>query len=206
MGVKATQKDNNTFSDKVMLRQTALRLLNGKRPVIVETHGGRGDVWSAVYNHVEDGVVFEKSPEKALELARQRPSWAVYQADCVGALELGAGSHLEANLLDVDPYGDPWPAIKAFMGSERPLPGKLVIVVNDGLRQALSVGRGWAVGTTAPMVERFGNDLWGKYLEICRELMEDVAADAGYRVSFWDGYYCGTDQKLTHYVCLLEKV
>lgn len=133
------KKDNSTLDDKVMLRAVALRHL-GAEPVIMETHGGIGDVWASVYQHVWQGVVFEKDSVKASKLARQRPTWAVYEADCVKALALGAGGYLTVNLLDVDPYGDPWPALTAFFGSVRPFAPRMVVVVNDGMRQPVAIG------------------------------------------------------------------
>jgi hypothetical protein len=141
MSKKSQKHDNITLSAKVMLRQTALRLL-GDDPVIVETHGGRGDIWSAVYRDFPTGAVFEKDPGKADILAMQRPTWAVYEADVEIALAAGAARHLTVDLLDVDPYGAAWPALKAFFGSTRPLAPRMVVVVNDGLRFAACGGRG----------------------------------------------------------------
>lgn len=185
-----------------MLRRTALAQLSGT-PVIVETHGGVGDVWSAVYRDVAEGVVFEKDPFKVVKLASQRPSWAVYEADCVSALTGGAGGHLCANLLDVDPYGSAWPTIQAFFRSERPRADKVAVVVNDGLRMKIRGGGAWDTKILEPMVQRHGNDLWSRYLEVCEELMSETAEAAGYTVSFFDGYYCGIEKKMTHYLSVL---
>lgn len=201
--MKAAQQDNSTFAQKVMLRQTALAQL-ADPAVILETHGGYGDVFSAVYAHVPEGVVFEKDPFRTLHLAYQRPSWSVYEADCVPALEIGVGNHLAVNLLDVDPYGNAWPPIQAFFASVRPRAGKVVVVVNDGLRMKLRGGGAWDTKVLEDMVLRYGNDLWGSYLEICEELMKETAVAAGYAVSFFDGYYCGHEQKMTHYLSVLE--
>lgn len=196
------QQDNNTYSEKVMLRQTAVSLLNAS-PVIMETHGGVGDLWAAVYADVEDGVVFEKRPDRTTLLALQRPTWAVYEGKSERALTLGAGAHLCVNLLDVDPYGDPWPTIQAYFGSERPFAEEMVVVVNDGLRQTVRAGTAWNSKTLEPVVQRFGNELWDQYLSACQWLMEEAAALAGYQVVFFDGYYCGTGLCNTHYVARL---
>jgi len=202
--MRAPQLDNGSFDEKVMLRLTAVRALT-ETPVIIETHGGIGDLWAACYRDVEEGVVFEKDSGKAEKLARQRPTWAVYEADSEIALRLGAGSHLCANLLDLDPYGDPWPAIRGYFGSRRPFAGRMVVVVNDGLRHKIRGGGAWDSGTLAPMVERYGNDLWNRYLHICEEMMTEAVKLAGYRVTFFDGYYAGHEKKLTHYLAILEK-
>lgn len=201
--MRASPQDNSTFSQKVMLRQTALAKLTDPA-VILETHGGYGDVFSAVYSHVDQGVVFEKDHFRTVFLAHQRPSWAVYEADCVTALELGAGDHLVVNLLDIDPYGNAWPPIKAFFGSTRPRASRVVVVVNDGLRMKLRGGGAWDTKVLEDMVQRYGNDLWNSYLGICEELMKETAVSANYTMSFFDGYYCGIEQKMTHYLAVLE--
>ena len=77
---RAPQVDNGTYQEKLMLRQTALRALGGATPVVMETHGGVGDLGATLYKDVVDGVVFEKESDRTLVLAHQRPSWAVYEA------------------------------------------------------------------------------------------------------------------------------
>ena len=127
MSVAKVKLDNSSFSQKVMLRQTAVRMA-GEKPLIMETHGGMGDLWSAVYRDVEEGVVFEKESEKADYLARQRPSWAVYHADCVKALAAGAGAHMEVNLLDLDPYGGCWETLHLMITFIISGPRKYILV------------------------------------------------------------------------------
>ena len=167
--------------------------------------GGEGKLFNACYSHIERGVVFEKSWQKAELLARQRPTWAVYASDCIAALQLGAGRHLPVNLLDVDPYGDPWPVIDAFLTSERPRPENLYIVVNDGLRQNIRLGTAWTVETLKPIVRRYGNNLYDKYLDVCFALMGEKAAQAGYSLRSFDGYYCGFQEQITHYYAVLHR-
>ena len=200
---KPTQKDNSTFHQKALLRQMALARLEAE-PVVMETHGGAGKLYDACYRDVGRDVVFEKDPDKAAILGRQRPAWAVYEGDCVTAIEGGAGAHLEVNLLDVDPYGDPWPVIGAFFESERPRAGRLMVAVNDGLRQKLVIGA-WDVGTMQGMVAKYGNKLAPIYLEVCRELMAEKAAQAGYDLDRWAGYYCGSGKRMTHYLAILTR-
>ncbi len=197
------RKSNTTFKEKAALCRTMMRRV--KEPVIMETHGGLGRLWKACYRSVKEGVVFEKHPVRADWLALQRPTWAVYEADCVRALTSGVGAHLTINILDLDPWGDPWPAILAFFGSERPRADTLWVVVNDGLRQKVRMGGAWNVGTLQPMVARYGNALHGKYLEVCREMMEEKAATAGYSLISWAGYYCGHAKQMTHYLAELKR-
>lgn len=198
---KSSSIDNSTYAQKVMLRQTALAQL-ADVPVVMETHGGVGDVWSAVYAHIETGVVFEKDPFRTPLLAQQRPSWSVYEADSAVALGNSAGSHLTINLLDVDPFGDPWPTLAAYFSSQRPFADHMVVVVNDGLRVA-AAGSAWKSDTLSPMVSKYGNQLWPHYLDICQELMSDVAI--GYTLRAFEGYYCGDKQKMTHYLAVLAR-
>lgn len=174
-------------------------------PVVMETHGGKGELFEACYRGVNDGVVFEKDPKKSKVLGRQRPTWAVYEADCVYCLGVGIGDHLEINLLDVDPYGDPWPAVEAFFKGERPRVDKLFVAVNDGLRQSTVMKDSWNVETLRTAVSKYGNDLHGIYLEVCKELMAEKASLAGYDLTHFFGYYCGHTKQMTHYLALLEK-
>lgn len=151
------KRDNLTFRQKIMLRQTALRLLGDETPVILETHGGHGDIWSALYSHVVEGVVFEKDADRAVGLATQRPTWAVYEADVELALAAGAARHLAFNYVDVDPYGSCWETLAGLFGSERPLSNRLVLVINDGLRHKVRGGAAWHVEALEGMVRKYGN-------------------------------------------------
>lgn len=198
------QKDNTTLQQKVSLRLDLLRRIPA--PIVLETHGGEGRVWFRCYRDVARGVVFEKDPAKADLLARQRPSWSVYEADCEKAIAAGAGSHLQVNVLDLDPYGEPWTALAAFFASKRPFPEVIGLAVNDGIRIPLASNRGWKISTLAPAVAKFGNhQLYARYLEAARFLVEHYAGPRGYEVEWWRGYYCGKAQKMTHYAAVLRR-
>lgn len=192
------QKDNSTLSWKLMLRRQMLARV--AQPVILETHGGRGEVYASLYREIAHGVVLEQDPAKADHLALQRPTWAVYETESVAALAGGVGAHLPINVLDVDPYGEPWPVLDAFFTSERAFPADLAIVVNDGLRQKIKLGGAWSVGSLKEIVAEFGNQLYPCYLEVCRELLTRKARRRGYRLSGFSGYYCGAMEQMTHYL------
>lgn len=201
---KAPQQDNSTFPAKIELRRLALQQVTN--PVVMETHGGYGELYDACYyGVVETGVVFEREFARAAFLARQRPAWAVYEGECQLALAAGVGSHLTVNLLDVDPYGSAWDAIPAFFNSPRPFADRMALVVNDGLRYGVKLGKSWQVKTLQPLVERFGNDLWDKYLDVCGIMLQEAIQPAGYSVRFFDGYYAGIGKKMTHFLAILEK-
>ncbi len=201
---EAKKQDNSTLSLKRALRVKALREL--AEPVVMETHGGYGKLFGLCYSHLRQGIVFEKRPEKSAKLARQRPGWAVYEADCEAAIRAGVGAHLPVNFLDLDPYGEPWPVMDAFFESDRPHPGRLVLVVNDGLRQKLRMNGGWSCGSLQGIVDRIGNGaLHEKYLEVCRDLVKEKAAKAHYALRRWTAYHCGAQQMMTHYAAVLER-
>lgn len=202
------QKDNSTFRQKAALRRVALKRLADlgvSAPVVLETHGGSGRLFDACYAHLDSGAVFEKDPTKSARLGRQRPTWAVYEADCIEALAAGAGRHLQIDLLDVDPYGDCWPVLDAFLTSDRPFAPVMALAVNDGLRQKLAIGA-WDVASMQDMVLRYGNKLHDRYLEICLELLEEKAARAGYDVDHFAGYYTGHGKNMTHFLAVLRRL
>ncbi|MBL1176887.1 hypothetical protein [Pantanalinema sp. GBBB05] len=199
----SAKKDNSTYWQKVRLRRSALAQL--ANPVVMETHGGFGKLYQACYSKLPNGIVFEKDSKRTDALALQRPTWAVYEGDCVAALAAGVGAHLEINLLDVDPYGEPWSAIAAFLNSDRPRADVLHIVVNDGGRQSVQISGGWDKKVYQPLIERFGNGLFRNYLEGCQILMHEKAAQAGYTLSRWHSYYCGHSKQMSHYWAVLER-
>lgn len=196
------QRDNSTLAQKVAIRQIALGEIES--PVVMETHGGTGQIFKRCYSHITDGVVFEKDAKKAGVLALQRPTWAVYEADCLTAIGGGVGGHLLVNFVDLDLYGDPWPVIEAFFTSQRPRPDKLAVVVNDGLRQNVRMGGAWNCGSLQEMVDEYGNDLYDIYLEVCRELIKRKAVQAGYDLDRFNGYYCGQGNQMTHYLAVFN--
>jgi len=196
------QKDNSTFKQKVILRKKALEFLD--KPIIMETHGGAGKLFRACYEEIKTGIVFEKDPKKSKLLGKQRPTWRVYEADCEGAISAGVGGDLPINLLDLDPYGDPWPVIEAFFGSERERASLLCVAVNDGLRQKVKFGGSWSVGSLQSAVSKYGNDLHSIYLEVCQEILKEKVFQAGYHLKRFAGYYCGASKLMTHYLGVLE--
>lgn len=202
---KSKQQDNSTYSLKLMIRQEMLKRMAtaGATPVIMETFGGYGKLYAACYADIRQGVVFDKDPDKAERLALQRPTWAVYEADCESALLHGAGAHLCITALDVDAYGDSITPIAAYMLSDRPRADKLWIVGNDGMRQNARLGDAWSVDILKPAVAHFGNQIDGIYLQVLQWTIEQHADKAGYRVEKFAGYHTGKLDQITHYLCEL---
>ena len=197
------KRDNGTLRRKVNLRLRALREL--EVPVILETHAGFGRLWHYCYQ-AYDGVALEFDPVRISSVARQRPTWACYQVDCIPALRAGIGTHLPINFVDIDPYGSPWPVVDALFQGQRVWPEQLVVVVNDGLRQKAQRGGAWDTADLEGAVQRYGNEsVYARYLEIAQGMFADKAAQAEYRLSRWTGYYCGYGQQMTHYAAVLTR-
>jgi len=197
------QQDNSTFDRKAQLRINALREVNSAS--VVETHGGFGKIFATCYAHLRRGVVFETDPDKASALACQRAAWAVYETDCAAALVDGVGFHLEPNFFDIDPYGECWPVIDAIFAGMPTAPQRLVLVVNDGLRQKLKMNGGWSCNSMSEIVQERGNGaLYGEYLDVCQELVKRKAAKRGYALGRWAGYYCGYAKQMTHFAAVLD--
>lgn len=177
------QKDNSTFLAKLRIRRSALAQV--QTPIVMETNGGLGKLYTQLYRDHPTGIVMEKDTKKADVLARQRPEWRVYEADCVSAIAQGIGADLAVNFLDVDPYGEPWSILGAYFGSDRLFPPVLNVVAHDGITQLLQTKGAWAVKVFEPIVERFGNDFYRDYEQVCQIMMQEKAALAGYSLDRW---------------------
>jgi hypothetical protein len=202
------QRDNSTFHEKVTLRKKALEWLDHygvSEPIVFEAFGGEGHLFNACYSHLDTGVVIEKDSIKASRLASQRPSWRVYEGDSIGAMAAGVGGDLAFDLLDIDPYGSCWAAIEAFFQSDRTFADRMIVVVQDGLRLKLAAGNGWEMEVLEPMIMRYGNDLHPVYQNVCHDLLELKAAQAGYALSRFGSYYTGHSKAMTHFIAVLEK-
>jgi len=198
--------DNSTLRFKIQLRRRMLAARDPAiAPCILETHGGWGRVFDAVYADVPDGVVFEKNECKAEQLARQRPTWQVYACDCEPPLAAGMECGLVFNVLDVDPYGSPFPVIAAALSNPKTLDGRIDLVVNDGLRNNVRMGGAWPVACLEDIVRDFGNNLYANYLQAAKEKVRRIAADSGYRLTDWYGYHCGNRGDMTHYWATLVR-
>jgi hypothetical protein len=195
------QKDNSTFLSKKKLRHELLKLVPDS--VVMETHGGTGKLWQACYSHIERGVVFEKDPDRAALLAKQRRTWSVYEGECVAAISAGFGAHLPVNFFDIDPYGSAWPIVDAVLG--RAKAESVGLAVNDGLRQKIQLTGGWDVECLENAVRKYGNRLFDIYLDVCREMMEEKAARVGYALSRFWGNYAGHNGVMTHYAAVLKR-
>lgn len=193
------------FPYKVTLRKKLLREF--EHPVVLESCGGYGKMYELCFRQVQHGIVIEKDPKKTGYLARQRPTWSVYECDGVYALRVGAGSHLPVNYFDIDPYGDPWDFIEALFGGwGNNLPVKWGLVVQDGLRQYLNYGGGWKSKSMEDFIGIYGNQgVREHYKEICLEKLTKMVEAVGHEIVKWTSYYCGHLNFQTHYAAVITK-
>lgn len=207
MARKPVKKDNAGLDEKLRLRRAALEALGVRSPVIVEAYAGLGVIGSRLYvTRSAAGVAIEKDEAKACRLATDRPTWRVYEGDCIRALAAGLAADLEVSLLDLDPYGDPWLAHRAFWESERKRAPRLAVVVNDGLGKRTKMGMSWTTGSLRPIVARFGQDIFGdQYLTCCRWAMGRDSAKAGYRLLDFRGFRGGHGGQMSHFYGIFER-
>lgn len=202
--LKSTKKDNSTGAEKHRLRNRVLRECN-QAPLVMETHGGWGRSFERVWFKARGGLVMEKDEGKTIHLARQRPAWMVYQCDSAAALEAGLARDRAFDIVDVDPYGMSLPTIDALMTNERTFPDCWHLVVNDGGRMKLRLGGAWHMKRIEHIVRREGNNIEAKWLEVLHECIRDLAPTIGFRLTHWEGYYCGVVKDMTHYWARLER-
>lgn len=176
-------------------------------PFVLETHGGRGELWGRLYSGFTRGAVIEKKPDDAEFLARQRPNWQVFEGKSELVLEAGLFRWEQVDFLDCDPYGEPWKVLEAFFGYEgRKWAPRMAVAVNDGLRQNTRIKGSWKVGSLQTMVRRYGNDnIRQHYKDIAIEKLTAIAGAAGYRVEHSEAYYCGNFDDMTHYGAVLVR-
>jgi len=197
------KKDNGSKFIKQAMRAKLLAKIDSPR--ILEAYGGKGELGKALYLQYP-GVVFEQDGGKAQYLAEQRPSWAVYDGDCVKAMAAGIGFHLRPNFLDFDPYGSPWPAIRAAFTQKNNLDDFVGVVVNDGLRRFAMLGRAWKSIDLAEYAKKLGNQgVHKQWFAVVRDIFNCVVGDAGFSVREWAIKSAGAGGQMTHYAAIIER-
>lgn len=200
---KMGPKDNATIRQKAALRREVLALV--KDPLIMETHGGYGRLFTECYEHISRGIVFEKEADRCDVLAIQRPSWRVYQCKAETAISQNVAPDWAINILDADPHGSPWPTLKAFFSSQREFADEMFLAINDGYRRHARRKMAWKSPIMRPVCERFGNDVFSIYLKTCEWMAGEFAKLAEYELVNFAGYYCGNGNNMTHYAARLQR-
>lgn len=196
------QKLNSALSTKLAVRRAVLKQLPA--PIVMETHGGNGEVFKRLYSHYSFGVVMEKEKRRAAHLTRQRPGWAVYCVDSLKALQGGVLENIPFTLYDIDPFGDPWPHVDAIL--DRPKhPGEFWFVVNDGLRKKAQLAGAWDCASLQLAVQHFGNGRMPRdYGESCHWLMQQKAEARGFSLLRFYFTYAGYQDAMTHYYAQIK--
>ena len=197
------KKDNAGLQDKLKLRRRALSYVEGDL-LPLEVFAGAGTVGRELYREADRGTAFEKDPAKTERLARDRPAWRVYEGDAI-VLTAAAAFFPGTNYVDVDPYGDPHPAIAAVFEAAAHLADHFVLAVNDGLRQYVRMGKAWSGTSLQGIVAQYGTNLWAVYLDVCKRLVTEKAGEASYRLTRFEGFYAGHARQMTHYYAVLQK-
>lgn len=193
------QIDNSTLRQKIAMRISGLEIAGDCR--IVETNGGFGKVGDACGYEKFQGMVFEKMEPKAKVLALKRPAWMVFEADAVKAIK-GMKFSSDYSFFDVDPYGDPFEYLAGIANASESK--RLIIAVNDGLRNKAKRGGSFACESLKKAVHHFGNDsIYDRYLEVVDWITKDIFSNSGFKAKILRGYHCKSGD-MTHY--LIEAV
>jgi len=201
-GSDIEQKDNSGIEEKIAVRREGISWLQ-RTPKVLELFAGRGKIYRVVYKHFNGGVAFEKDQDKAASIARQRPTWRIYEADCVAGIRHGLTFGDKFSFIDLDPYGNPWESLNAVF-EEGLFRDSCVVAVNDGMRIKLRVNGGRDVKSVRPMWKKFGG-LHDCYLQACRWQINKKAANAGFDVDRFTGIYGGHNDQMTHYLFKLNR-
>jgi len=199
------QHDHTTFAQKVRLRNRVLSW-SGTAVDVLETHGGFGRVYERTWYRATRGAVIEQEADKVEHLARQRPSWSVYEGDSLKALRAGLFRSRAFDIVDIDPFGSSLDYMAEMFAPERARPAAWWMVVNCGLRHTLELKQAWRVNALQDLAKRHGAtaDYFHRYLDAVQVLMREHAAKVGQRVAWFDGYYCGHAHQMTHYAARIE--
>lgn len=198
---KPKQQQSTHLGLKIALR-AAVRAQVGA-PFLLECYGGSGAMYRACWRACP-GVVLEKDPAYVGTLARERPTWKVYEGDTVAMLHAGLVAYLPITLVDCDPYGQPWPALEAFLMAQRVWQESWGLVVTDGGIQKIQLSGGWDMPGWEPYIQRYGNGLMAHYLAVCRERLQDLVTSYGYDIAWWHGQY-GVGRHIAYYGAVLRR-
>ncbi len=168
------QRDNSAGGFlKVATRE---RVARGLQPSarILEGCAGRGHMYRAVWSRFR-GAAMDHNRTKAEAAARERPDWAVYCGDVERALAAGWMGHVAFEVVDFDPYGEPWKFLRALLMSEREWAPVTRVVLTDGYI------RPQALVMAMPCKALFPN-----FTErMCGMTTEDYVATARIRIAEW---------------------
>lgn len=174
--------DNSHGGVKRAIRLAALKRLES--PVVLETHAGLGNMRESCYSGLP-GILCEKNEGRAECLAEKFPEVPVYCGDSIKVAYPDDIGPVVPNLIDVDPFGDPWPHLTALMNAPW-LPDRAVFVVTDGLIQSVRLSNQWIKGSLRPAYEKLGQtSIFKSYDKAVASALEFYAAEAGLTAEFF---------------------
>jgi hypothetical protein len=124
------KKHNSKVAHKLLVRQRVAGLL-GNSAEILETFSGEGLMYDGCWS-MFSGACIDSDAAKARDSARSRPRWRTYCGDTGRALSAGWLSSVAFDVVDIDPYGEPWPYVRAFFDTERAMPDQWWLILTDG--------------------------------------------------------------------------
>lgn len=198
--LRAKKADNTSLRFKVFQRNEVCVQI--KHPRILECFGGYGVLYDRIWRKNDaTGAVIEKDAERARHLAEQRQKWVVVRGDCEIVLQAGFCDWLAFDILDCDPYGEPWKAIRAFFGN-RVYADAMFVVATDGLVYDLQ--RGARSLMMRPFIEKYGREFVKvNYGMVAEELLTNIIKPRGFEVRDFKFH---KQNRLAHWTAKLERV
>lgn len=129
--------DNAHAAAKIRLRQRIVARLPDMARVL-EGYAGTGRMYRACYSALA-GACMDNDQRKVQAAALERPRWSCYQADTPTALERGWAAWYPWDLVDLDTWGEPWTAFRAWCRSDRRRAETTHVVLTDGYASRASV-------------------------------------------------------------------
>lgn len=100
---------------------------------VLEMFAGEGGLYRGVWARFT-GICVDKVAAKVAQAARQRPRWGCYEGDAVRFLACGMAPE-PWDVVDLDAYGEPWPALRAWATSTRAFAPVTHLFCTDGYRR-----------------------------------------------------------------------
>lgn len=177
--------DNASLPTKVMLRRWLLREMGITRVRVLDACAGAGEVWTAMAAHVEveRWIQCDIKPRRLGQLR-------------MTALETMLRMPLDPfNVIDIDPYGEPWEAYHAAIQRIRtPMAifltrgGLVNVVTSNELRELCHLPRSWPVPRTPALAEyldgRMLSETW-QYARVLHAGHINVGGNLGTGVQYY---------------------
>lgn len=156
---------------------------------ILECFGGFGVMYDLVWSRFRNGVMFDKKEAAVQHAAERRPSWACYCGDAVRLLGSSLHEGTAFDVVDLDCYGSPWPALRALLFSDRVFAPTTTVFLTDGYMSRAAVGPPcralWGAGVPRMNISR------QMYEERVAVMVGEWTSHAGLRVTqherWWQG-------------------